>query len=96
MKRFSAHIDPNWTMEALLDVHPEAIHVLLRLGMACVGCTMAPFETVAEAAREYGLDLSTFIDELQRAGPRRRHRPSGGVGDRHRTIHKRQGREAEP
>jgi hybrid cluster-associated redox disulfide protein len=95
MKRFSAQIDPDWTMEALLDARPEAMHVLLRHGMACIGCAMAPFETVVEAAREYDLDLSSFIDELQRAGPRRRRR-SGLIGHRHRTIRKRQGCEAEP
>lgn len=79
----------------MLDACPEAMHILLRNGMACVGCTMAPFETVAEAAREYGLDLSSFIDELQRAGRQRRRR-SGSVSHKHRTIHKRQEREAEP
>jgi hybrid cluster-associated redox disulfide protein len=95
MKRSSAHIDPDWTIEALLDACPEALHVLLRHGMACVGCAMAPFETVAEAAREYGLDLSSFIGELQRVRPRRRRR-FGLTGNRHRPILRHPGREAGP
>jgi hybrid cluster-associated redox disulfide protein len=54
----------NWTIDLLLKNRPEAWHVLLRYGMACVGCVMAPFETVAEAAREYRVDLCALVKEL--------------------------------
>lgn len=65
MKRFSVPPDPHWTIESLLDSHPEAAAILFRNGMACVGCAMAPFETLAEAAREYRLDLASILKELQ-------------------------------
>jgi hybrid cluster-associated redox disulfide protein len=35
--------------------------------MLCVGCLIAPFHTVTDACREYGLDETTFLEELQRA-----------------------------
>jgi hybrid cluster-associated redox disulfide protein len=54
------------TVQAVLDARPDAARVLLRHGMACVGCTMAPFETMAEAAREYGVDLPSLLRELRR------------------------------
>jgi hypothetical protein len=33
--------------------------------MACVGCPIAPFETLAEVAAIYKLELSCFLNELQ-------------------------------
>jgi hybrid cluster-associated redox disulfide protein len=46
---------------------PESVSVFLRHRMACPGCVMAPFMTVREAAREYGLDPRTFSRELAAA-----------------------------
>lgn len=54
----------NSTIAELLDAHPAAAEVLLRHGMACVGCTMTPFETLAEAACEYRIDLRSLLIEL--------------------------------
>ena len=34
---------------------------------ACVGCVMAPFETVDEIALIYGLDRDQLLDELRAA-----------------------------
>jgi hybrid cluster-associated redox disulfide protein len=66
MKRSSASPDPGWTIDSLLDHYPRAASVLLRHGMACVGCAMAPFETLADAAREYRLDPAEILAELRR------------------------------
>jgi hypothetical protein len=35
--------------------------------MACVGCVVAPFYCVAEAAAVYNLSLEAFLVELQQA-----------------------------
>jgi hybrid cluster-associated redox disulfide protein len=35
---------------------PAAARVFLDRRMGCVGCAFAPFETVAEAARAYGIE----------------------------------------
>ena len=53
------------TIERLLSARPRAATVLLRHGMACVGCPMARFETLTEAAREYRLELSELIHEVR-------------------------------
>jgi hybrid cluster-associated redox disulfide protein len=55
------------TIESLLAMRPDAATVLLRHGMACVGCVMARFETLAEAAREYRLDPRELLKELRAA-----------------------------
>jgi hybrid cluster-associated redox disulfide protein len=69
------------TMADLIDGWPSAAAVLARHGMACVGCGMAKFETVAEATAAYGVDAAGFLREIARAGRptrrrsgRRRHR----------------------
>ena len=44
---------------------PQTIPVFLRRRMACVGCPIAPFETLAEVAAIYDLDLNCFLNELE-------------------------------
>jgi hybrid cluster-associated redox disulfide protein len=44
---------------------PQTIPVFLRHRMACVGCPIAPFETLAEVAAIYALDLNCFLNELE-------------------------------
>lgn len=53
------------TVAEVLDRWPQAIPVFLRHRLACVGCAMAPFDTLADVAAIYGLQLSRFLDELQ-------------------------------
>ncbi len=49
----------------LLARWPQTAQVFLRYRMACVGCTMAPFDTLADAAMAYNLDLARLLGELQ-------------------------------
>lgn len=44
---------------------PQTISVFMRHRMACVGCPIAPFETLAEVAAIYDLNLDCFLDELE-------------------------------
>jgi hybrid cluster-associated redox disulfide protein len=43
---------------------PQTIPVFTAHQMACVGCPIAPFETLAEVAAIYHLNLRNFLDEL--------------------------------
>lgn len=52
------------TVEQTLDQFPVLAAVFVRRGMACVGCAMARFDTLAEAARTYGQETETFLAEL--------------------------------
>jgi hybrid cluster-associated redox disulfide protein len=49
----------------VMDRWPQTIPVFFRYRMACVGCPIAPFETMAEVAAIYGLNLSRFLNELE-------------------------------
>ena len=39
-------------------------------GMACVGCSMAKFETLQDAALIYGLDPICLLNEIEESPPR--------------------------
>ena len=44
-----------------------ATAVMLRCGMACPGCAMAPFMSLSEAAAAYGLSVDWLVSEVERA-----------------------------
>ena len=48
----------------VLDQWPATADVFHKHDMACVGCVVAPFYTVADAASIYSLSLSEFANEL--------------------------------
>lgn len=52
------------TIEDVVDRWPETALVFHRHNMACVGCPVAPFYTIADAASVYGLDATAFANEL--------------------------------
>ena len=63
------------TMAELLEGWPSARAVLARRGMACVGCAMARFERISDAAVAYGFepdDLIAAVIASRRSGGRRR------------------------
>ena len=46
---------------------PETVGVFVARRMACVGCAMAPYVTIREAALSYGIDAEAFARDLARA-----------------------------
>ncbi|MFN8497895.1 MAG: DUF1858 domain-containing protein [Anaerolineae bacterium] len=55
------------TVEEILNQWPATVPVFMQHRMACVGCDLAGFETLAEAVAIYGLDLTAFLAELSNA-----------------------------
>ena len=56
--------DSDETVSALLERNPLAARILLNHGLHCVGCVMAPFETLAEVCQVYGVPLEQLLEEL--------------------------------
>jgi hybrid cluster-associated redox disulfide protein len=52
------------TISELLDKWPETAVAFQKYNMACVGCVVAPFYTVADAISIYSLDREQFLNEL--------------------------------
>ena len=59
------------TVEHTLTRFPAAALVFVRRGMACVGCAMAPVDTLFDAARAYGQEPEELVAELGSAVPAR-------------------------
>jgi hybrid cluster-associated redox disulfide protein len=57
-------LDLNISVAELVDMWPQVIPVFVRHRMACVGCNMASFETLRDAAKIYGIPAEVFLKEL--------------------------------
>ncbi len=60
-------ITPNLMVADVLARWPEVIPVFIHHRLACVGCSMAPFETLGDAMRIYGLEAEPFLTQLEHA-----------------------------
>ncbi len=60
-------LEAHMIVAVVLARWPETIPVFLHHRMACVGCAIAPFETLAEVTAIYHLDLACFMAELRQA-----------------------------
>jgi len=65
----SAHtqLTKNNTIAELLATYPVAARILVGHRMHCVGCEIAPFETIADACVTYGVAVDDFFAEIHRA-----------------------------
>lgn len=50
----------------IMSTWPSAIRVFLDHRMHCVGCPIAPFHTLPEAAGEHGVLLADLVADLDR------------------------------
>ncbi|OBQ71205.1 DUF1858 domain-containing protein [Mesorhizobium erdmanii] len=55
------------TMDEIMRMSPAAIRIVLRHGMLCVGCPIASFHTISDAAREHDLNEQQLNQDLQDA-----------------------------
>ncbi|HZQ09938.1 MAG TPA: DUF1858 domain-containing protein [Anaerolineae bacterium] len=53
------------SVQELLDEYPETIPIFLKYRMACVGCDLNRFHTLADVIAIYNLDGARFLDEIQ-------------------------------
>lgn len=70
----AAPIDRGMIVEDVIDRYPGTTSVFLRRRMQCVGCPIAPFETVSEVCRIYQQRLDDVLAELNAEAER----PAGG------------------
>lgn len=70
----------NLTVNEVMDRWPQTIPIFLRYRMACIGCPIGRFETVAEVAEIYRMELDHFIGDLQQTISQRRHENETRIG----------------
>ncbi|MDG4853704.1 MULTISPECIES: DUF1858 domain-containing protein [unclassified Mesorhizobium] len=60
-------LDDDATMDGIMRGTPAAIRVVLQHRMLCVGCPIASFHTISDAAREHDLDEDRLRRDLEAA-----------------------------
>jgi hybrid cluster-associated redox disulfide protein len=55
---------PNMTVAEILEKWPGTVSVFQAYKTACVGCTMAEFDTMVDVARSYELELTELMAAL--------------------------------
>jgi hybrid cluster-associated redox disulfide protein len=68
-------ITPEMTVNTLLEYYPETARIFVRRRMHCVGCTIASFESLAEACRIYQQPLDEMLAELRATARGDSHHP---------------------
>jgi len=58
-------LSPTLTVAELFRQWPQSPKVFLRHRFACIGCLMAPFDTLTDVARNYQVDLDELRKELR-------------------------------
>lgn len=54
------------SMDEIMRAWPETIHVILHHHMLCVGCPLAPFQSISDACRENTVDKARFLADIRR------------------------------
>ena len=54
-------LSPAMNVDELINTWPRTIQVFIQHRMACVGCWMAPVDTLEDVANNYALEVSEFI-----------------------------------
>lgn len=62
--RDTADIDTKMLVADIMQRWPATVDVFIAQQMACPGCPMAPFMSLEEAARSYGMDPRALIAVL--------------------------------
>jgi hybrid cluster-associated redox disulfide protein len=58
-------LHPDVLVSDVMRQWPQTIRVFVRRHLACPGCAIASFHTLAEVAAEYDIDVDDLLGELQ-------------------------------
>ena len=57
----------NMTVADVLEFWPETVPVFQKLKTDCVGCPMAPFDTLSDVSKIYEIDLAQFMEAINKS-----------------------------
>lgn len=60
-----AELSKEMTFFELMRTYPEAVKVLQKHNLGCIGCMGAQNETLEQGARAHGLDIDTLMADLK-------------------------------
>ena len=60
-------INEDMNIREVIEKHPETLAVFAKYNMGCVGCIAASFEKIKDIAVVHGVDVKTFVKDLNEA-----------------------------
>ena len=54
-------------IKEVIEKYPEVIPVFQKYNMGCIGCIAASFEKLSDIASVHGIDVKTFVNDLNAA-----------------------------
>jgi len=66
-KSINQKITAEMSIEEVATKYPQTIKVFFQRGMQCAGCYICGFHSIAESAKEYGVDLESLLNDLNEA-----------------------------
>jgi len=60
-------ITKDMNIKDVISKHPEVVPVFAKYNMGCIGCIAASFEKISDIAGVHGLDVESFVEELNNA-----------------------------
>jgi len=60
-------ITGNMNIREVIDKYPETAGVFTKYNMGCLGCIASSFEKIEDIAGSHGVDLKSFVKDLNEA-----------------------------
>lgn len=60
-------ITEEMNIKEVIEKHPEVIPIFQKYNMGCIGCIAASFEKLSDIASVHGIDVKTFVNDLNEA-----------------------------
>jgi len=60
-------ITENMNIREVLEKYPQVVPIFQKYNMGCVGCIAASFEKIKDIAGVHGVDVKTFVNDLNKA-----------------------------
>ena len=54
-------------IKEVIDKYPETVSVFAKYNMGCIGCIAASFEKIKDIAGVHGVDVNSFVNDLNSA-----------------------------
>ncbi len=60
-------ITKEMNIREVIEKYPEVIPIFQKYNMGCIGCIAASFEKLSDIASVHGVDVKTFVNDLNNA-----------------------------
>ena len=60
-------ITEDMNIKEVIDKYPETVSIFAKYNMGCIGCIAASFEKVKDIDVVHGIDVKTFVKDLNTA-----------------------------